>query len=327
MAVNPALLQATVSIIADYRAGEIAAPDVAHVERWVNQFDEKVREPLLTELKHVLSRTYVSKLGVERFLSGLVPLQKLAGNKPPEFWNNAKFLDIQDRGKSQKEFLSLFAVTLKQQTGLDLANCGTNPACYIYLDDGIFTGMTLIRSIGSWLKTVPTQKAIVHVIVIAGHLGGQFYAKGELEKIVKGLGKEIEWHWWALHTVEDRKAYTDTSDVLRPTSLPEDDLTKAYAKTLRYPPVYRTAGSLGALKIFSSEQGRDLLERQLLVKGAFIKDAAKQLPKFARPLGDMVLETLGFGSTFVTYRNCPNNAPLAFWAGNPWYPLFQRKTN
>lgn len=97
MAVNPALLQATVSIIADYRAGEIAAPDVAHVERWVNQFDEKVREPLLTELKHVLSRTYVSKLGVERFLSGLVPLQKLAGNKPPEFWNNAKFLDIQDR--------------------------------------------------------------------------------------------------------------------------------------------------------------------------------------------------------------------------------------
>jgi hypothetical protein len=41
----------------------------------------------------------------------------------------------------------------------------------------------------------------------------------------------------------------------------------------------------------------------------------------------MILETLGFGSTLVTFRNCPNNCPLAFWAGYPWYPLFQRKTN
>ena len=41
----------------------------------------------------------------------------------------------------------------------------------------------------------------------------------------------------------------------------------------------------------------------------------------------MILESLGFGSLVVTFRNCPNNAPLALWAGDPWYPLFPRRTN
>ena len=38
---------------------------------------------------------------------------------------------------------------------------------------------------------------------------------------------------------------------------------------------------------------------------------------YQRPLGNMVLEALGFGSLHVTFRNCPNNCPLAFWAGKP----------
>ncbi len=46
-----------------------------------------------------------------------------------------------------------------------------------------------------------------------------------------------------------------------------------------------------------------------------------------RPLGHTSLEALGFGSMIVTFRNCPNNAPLALWVGAPWYPLFPRTTN
>lgn len=41
----------------------------------------------------------------------------------------------------------------------------------------------------------------------------------------------------------------------------------------------------------------------------------------------MKLVTLGFGSLIVTFSNCPNNAPLAFWVDSPWYPLFPRATN
>ena len=58
-----------------------------------------------------------------------------------------------------------------------------------------------------------------------------------------------------------------------------------------------------------------------------IRKMCPYLNENQRPLGNMVLKSLGFGSMIVTFRNCPNNTPLAFWAGDPWYPLFPRKVN
>lgn len=327
MAVPAELLQTTVSIIADYREGEIPRPDSAHVERWLTQFDENLRVALLTEMNHVLKQTYISKAGVENFLAGLVTSKNLTGEKPQEFWKNVKFLDIQTRGRSQSEFLKLFAIPLKQNMGLDLAQCGAQPTCYVYLDDGIFTGMTLIQSLTNWLRADAPQNAVIHVIFIAGHVYGKYYAETKLQEAAKAAGKAITFHWWALLGLEDRKINIDNSDVLRPVVIPEDARTQAYAKSLKYEPVLRKPGGLGERKFFSSEEGRNLLEQQFLMKGTYIREVSPRLPKYARPLGNMVLETLGFGSTFVTYRNCPNNAPLALWCGDPWHPLFPRKTN
>lgn len=327
MAVAAKLLSETASLIAEYRQGEINRLDAAHVERWLAQFDEDQREPLLIEMNHVLAKTYISKKATEGFLRNLASSKNLTGDNPTNFWANARFLNLQTRGGSQGEFLSLFAGPLKEITGLELEKCGQTPAVYIYLDDGMFTGMTLIGDLTKWIQGDAPEQATIHVIVIAGHASGKYYAETSLQKVAAAAGKKITLSWWALLHLEDRKFKTDTSDVLRPTALPDDDRAKAYAATLKYPPVFRKPGSVGDLKIFSSEAGRNLLEQQLLIKGAYIREIAPNLNKFARPLGDMVLETLGFGSTFVTYRNCPNNAPLAFWAGHPWYPLFPRKTN
>jgi hypothetical protein len=101
----------------------------------------------------------------------------------------------------------------------------------------------------------------------------------------------------------------------------------SYVQTLRYPPVLRTAGNLGENQFFSSEAGRHLLEQEFLKTGLYIRSRCPHLNTYQRPLGNMVLDTLGFGSLFVTFRNCPNNCPLALWAGEPWYPLFPRKIN
>ena len=56
-----------------------------------------------------------------------------------------------------------------------------------------------------------------------------------------------------------------------------------------------------------------------------------------RPMGYEYLESLGFGSVFITYRNIANNCPLVLWWGDTtyspnhpfssWYPLFPRKVN
>ncbi len=322
-----ALLKATAAIISDYRIDEIPAPDAAHVEKWLSQFDKAVQDDLLNEMHHVLGRTYVPKSKVERFLSSLVTNDKLTGGNPRTFWNATKFLDVQTRGRSQREFLALFAKPLKEITGLELAQCGKSPSQYVYIDDGIFTGTTIINGLSKWLETTAPNETVVHVIVIVGHSGGQYYAKQSLIKAMEKTGKKMQLYWWAMHILEDRKYYIYESDVLRPTVIPKDGPTETYAASLKYEPTLRRPGSTGRLGIFSTENGRHLLEQQLLMKGCKIRIDSPRLPTYARPLGDMVLQTLGFGSTFVTYRNCPNNAPLAFWAGNPWYPLFPRKTN
>jgi hypothetical protein len=223
--------------------------------------------------------------------------------------------------------LSMFTVPLKTEVGYGLDECGKQPTCYVYLDDGLFTGNRILADLRDWLKTEAPNEAIIHVIVMALHRGGQYYAQTNLAKVEKETRKKITFHWWRIIELEDRKNHTYDSDVLRPTRIPDDAQTQADAKALKFPPVLRTPGKLGPLKIFSSDEARDLLEQQLLIKGSYIREVCPKLKGPQRPLGNMLLETLGFGSTIVAFRNCPNNTPLAFWAGDPWYPLFPRKTN
>ena len=96
---------------------------------------------------------------------------------------------------------------------------------------------------------------------------------------------------------------------------------------MHHQPHLRTAGQVGGNGIFASDAGRQLLEQEFLKAGVRIREMCPNLGETQRPLGHMTLETLGFGSLIVTFRNCPNNAPLALWAGDPWHPLFARTTN
>jgi hypothetical protein len=74
-----------------------------------------------------------------------------------------------------------------------------------------------------------------------------------------------------------------------------------------------------------------VLEREFLIAGTQIRSQGN-VSAVNRPLGHGYYG-LGFGSTLVTYRNCPNNCPLALWWGDPtatsgalkWYPLLPRK--
>ena len=60
-----------------------------------------------------------------------------------------------------------------------------------------------------------------------------------------------------------------------------------------------------------------------------IRDQNKKA--YWKPLGLSTFRGLGFGAMVTTYRNCPNNTPLALWWGDwdgnqVWTPLFNRKT-
>jgi hypothetical protein len=78
-----------------------------------------------------------------------------------------------------------------------------------------------------------------------------------------------------------------------------------------------------------------VLEQALVKAGLKIRSFSAKPKPILRPLGFGPFG-MGFGSLFLSWRNCPNNAPLALWWGgkteppwhpfNRWYPLVPRKT-
>lgn len=314
------------TIIADYRAGELPARNAAHVTRWIAQFDEPVRDTVLQEVAHVLGHTYLSRERCQKFISSLATSEKVAGDDPGSFWRGVHFLRVQQGGQSQADMLALFGATLNEIYGIPELPSGASDT-FIYLDDASFSGNRVLNDLRAWIANVAPAAAKVHIIVLAVHRGGALYAQDELAKAAKAAGKSLEFKWWREVQVEDSRDRTDVSDVLRPTTLPQDARVQAHVAQMHYQPVLRTAGSVGGLRHFSTDAGRQLLEQEFLKAGCRIREMCPNLPLRHRPLGFSFLETLGFGTMMVTYRNCPNNAPLALWVGDPWIPLFPRKNN
>lgn len=319
------LAEELAELIRDYRKGEIPEPDVDHVQRWISQFPASKRDAILAEVTHVLEKTYVTRPEVVKFLTSLSTNEKLAGNDPAAFWQAANFLRLQTAGNSQKDMLELFDAALTKAHGLGIADCGSDEAAFVYLDDALYSGGRIKSDLIKWIKEAAPKKAQVFVIVIAMHELGEYFATKDIRKAAADAGKEISVNWWRAIPFEDRKAYMDNSDVLRPTQIPDE--AKEYVDSLEVAPVLRKPGSTGKLGLFSSDEARILLEQEFLKAGVRVRDICPYLNKYMRPLGCTFMKTTGFGSLFVTHRNCANNTPLALWAGNPWYPLFPRKTN
>lgn len=323
------VLTSIANTIADYRQGEIATLDAEHVDRWIRQFEAPVQEPMLAELDHVLKKTFVTRTEVEQYLCGLATAQKLAGDDPCDFWKTVNFLNIQGGGNSQREMLAMFETALQRTCGLKLRDCGLDDGPYVYLDDAIFTGNRIRSDLTGWLESSAPATAKVHVVVIAFHRGGQYYAESEIHSVADAVGKTVSVTWWRCVEIENRKSKAANSDVLWPATVPALGAVQDYVQqALRdYPLILRSGNSVGENAFFSSGPGRNLIEQELLKAGAYIRTICPHLNQYQRPLGNIVLQTLGFGALLVTFRNCANNCPLAFWASDPWYPLFPRKTN
>ena len=321
------LLKSIAETIADYCASDLTAPTPEHVDHWIKQFNADVQLPILREMDNVLKNTYFSLDKVTTFLKTVLNAEKLVGSDPSKFWRSVHFLDIQEGGNSQRDMLTMFGQLLKNIYGVEINQCGQSPDSFIYLDDAIFTGNRVLRDLKTWIQTDAPAYAKLHIISIALHSGGQYYANQRIQSAANAASKSVNVTWWRAIQLEDRLSSTDSSDVLRPTSIPDVLEVKQYVEAMKYKPRLRVPGNIGSQSLFSSEEGRNLLEQEFLKAGIKIRHICPNLGETQRPLGHITLETLGFGSLIVTFRNCPNNAPLALWAGDPWYPLFARTTN
>jgi hypothetical protein len=325
-------LQSIADQIKDYRRGEITPRAPADVDRWVSQFGRPTQQAILAEMDHALSRVYISRQDCENALSRVVGSDKLALPSPAEFWRKVNFLRIQAKGESQRVMLSLFEEALKSATGLTLAQCGSADGPYFYLDDCIFTGTHVRWDIINWVKTRDAPKAAkVYILSLAHHRERIQYTKNRIQQEARSVNKDVTVAPLSFCSLADCSCGGET-DCLHPMSFPQGDphvqrLLAALAE-LGHPARQRTVPTTAANKVFSSEAGRTVLEQEFLKVGAKIKyELCPHLKENHWPLGYDVFKCVGFGSLVVTYRNCPNNCPLALWAGDPWFPLFPRKTN
>ncbi|MGI2116112.1 phosphoribosyltransferase-like protein [Shewanella frigidimarina] len=329
------LLSSIATSISTYRFGEIPLPNVAHVEKWANQFSEENIIPFLREFSLLIKSSFILESSMNEFLTKIIENEGLTKGNAVEFWNKSNFLQIQKKGQSQKEMLKLFGGYLKESYKINLSDCGSVSGDFIYLDDIIFTGQRVATDLEYWITHSAPNNSILHIIVIAYHTSGHYYLQEtKLKSIIANSGKNIKINFWRAVVLENRKYYKDTSDVLWPNTIPDDEHTQSYMQKLRYPFEPRTnASSVGAAKLFSTPEGREVLETEFLRAGTKILSNVHSTSTFNKPLGCGQFG-LGFGSTIVTYRNCPNNTPLALWWGsiNPtegaldWYPLLPRKT-
>lgn len=326
------LLKSIAETIADYREGDVPRRGPAEVEKWVSQFPEEVQDDILGEMDQLLSKTYISRKDMTSFLNGLATHEKFCDGNPKAFWKRANLLDIQQGGNSQREMLAMFGEILQQEVGLGPNDCGSDGGPFVYLDDGIFGGGRILKDLSAWVENTAPAECEVRIVVAALHTLDQYFVGKRIGELKTRTKKKISLSWWRIHEIENRRYFKNESDVLWPTEVPSGPLAEAYVRYIteeepKYKVELRNGASVGKKKFFSSNKARTLLEQQFLIAGLEIRNKCPNLPETARPLGATLLKTFGFGSTIVTFRNCPNNCPLALWVGDPWYPLFPRSTN
>lgn len=317
------LIQQLISVVGDYKSGQIAPFDEAHVNKWLSQFSAESQMPLLSELNYVLSRTYLKKLDISNFFKDTI----ITPNILSGIFSSTSLLNIQGGGNSQRDCIEMFNADLYAVTQKKAGINSCDAEHHLYLDDVIFSGQRMRTDIASWLVGSAPQKCSLYIVTHTMHRLSLWYSEGFIKKKITESGKQISIKFIYKELVEDRLYYTYSSDVLRPVANNWNETIVNYINGLTKPPAYRHPGSIGDKAFFSSDDGRQLLENEFLAAGARIREICRHFSVNHRPLGYMKLESLGFGTMIVSYRNCPNNAPLALWAGDPWYPLFPRSNN
>lgn len=321
-------------IIKDYRHFDEYNINKEHVLRWVAQFREFPQETILSELIKNFTSLYASQDRVTRFLNKLITNEELTSGSPKNFWSKASLLDLQTRSQSQQDMTSVFSTLLSQKLGISPIYDPTSVSRWIYLDDGIFSGNQVKSDLESATYKYDLQDGELHVITMCLYQSGNW----ELERFRRNFlkSRKITLKIWAAVDLENRLTYKDSSDVLWPKY---EDVTTDALEALRNRNFYvdqikyRSGTSVGKKGIFSSNASRRILEHAFFEKGAEICTFPQNPSTYMRPLGYTGFRNQGFGNLFVTYRNCPNNAPLVLWWGDPegnptlrqWYPLLQRR--
>jgi hypothetical protein len=371
------LLRSIASTVADYRQGEIEPITPEHVDTWAKQFDMQDQMTVLAEMNSILKRYYFSRVRVKQWLHDLLLSDIMSDKLLMYAWERTlslntqqkitrtllqnmrrklahiQFLNIQQKGESQKALRGLVNEVLEEGFNSCLADCEQeSPDTYIYLDDGIYTGNRLrydltepddtneSGDVAAWIPRSAPERCNLKICTLAIHTSGFMYAGKYLLSAAEAKQMSpVDFATPAI-IIENRRDQQvkfeclwpdrSTADVNDPDAgwyvkrtlwwCKKNDWSKSSLTRRPSVPAQET--------LFSSSAARKTIESAFFRAGARILKPSHQLGESRRPLGWEKLESWGFGTFFITYRNIANNCPMVLWSkAGGWYPLFPRKTN
>lgn len=324
------LAQKLANILEDYRKDDSLNPKKENVLKWIAQFSAESQHVILEEMIHICEHRYLTEIDVNNFLVGLVANIELTKNSPM-FWNDISLLEIQKNGNSQKVMNEKFKQILKEEVGIDVAVNDNSKKHFIHLDDFLFTGNRLRTDLSEWLKFAPYNTSL-DIIYIGYYSSAQYYIKDKW--LVQNNPKNVKVRFWKILILEDRASCQNTSNKLWPTDeIENEDVVKKFLQNktgYKFRDKTQEVNHYCQKTLFSSETNRQMLEKEFTIAGLKIINSIQRENKW-QPLGMSPFQGLGFGAMVFSYRNCPNNTPLAFWWGDwndnkIWTPLFNRKT-
>lgn len=336
------LIRSIAGKIIDYRQGEIGEMTPAHVNRWVSQFHTSEQLIILREINHILDQFYFSKEVVKNYIRSFFNAENVFGNNPREKIARLNFLRIQKNGCSQEDILKITDQILQEEFGLTLEECGGSNE-FLYIDDCVYTGNRYRYDLVPWIANNNLKpKSKLFTLHIAQHTSGYEYALKHIRRAARL--KDIEVSPWYFKQINNARNNGACPEVMWPYVYTEDvNVNNYYQRVVDRcnangwrNNAFRDS-SFDDENLFTNAEARNVVERAFLKEGARLILAAENPAESMRPLGFEKLESLGFGSVFVTFRNISNNCPLVLWFGDPdsygigilgmWYPLFPRKTN
>lgn len=334
-------------IIKDYHCDECKPLEHADISTWIEQFEEGDRKFVLEELLHLLKQgIYVSKEKALEFLWNNFELiaNKLGYNGDlRKFVYESHFFNVQKEGKSQTVLFSMLDSLVENKIGIKLnTDGGFKAKNFIYIDDVVATGKTLLGIMRSWLSENENTNAnmvisgdyklVVSVFCmhqwaldnlrwsLKSNFSNDAFLKIPIVKCNYLIDNRILYPSAQLNLAiplkDQSQIVLDYFDAIEA----ENYADRAFRKSDR--PIKET--------FYSSPDNRNRFEKIMLEKGVEILNKVANKKASNRPLGATYphYKTLGTGTLFFTWRNVSNTCPLVFWWDNPahgWKCLFPLK--
>jgi len=355
------LIKGIYEIIKDYREDE-GLMSMERIEKWINQFNNSDHIFLLKELKLIFQKRYISENKAKSLIKikfeGLA--KKLQYKDVKNFLLQSRFIDHQPEGKSQKVLLKFVDDFISKEYSIRIEDCNSpNPKYYIYLDDVLCTGDTIVKGLtknvgskGWFLKLTENGKSNLEIFkankakfIFAFFCIHKFNADDVLTKIHNITNIDADNFIFEanndyiidnnIQNKDSKLNFIFPKENIRD-KLIDDCKIQIEGKIRSSFPIenktilYRSEGKPIMETFFSSEANRQRFEKIILSKSIEIYNRSEHLKNNlrSRPLGYGLNNdtNFGFGALIFTWRNVPFNVPIVFWySNNNWMSLFERK--